>query len=408
MNTAVGTTCVNALSDFFIMTIYRNKEIHEITFKNGIVDKPLRKLGTTKRTGTTITFRPNIKYLLEFKEEGFNTKRISNLLKTTSYLNPGLKLSFYNKLEKQKKITFSSKNGTIDFVNDHNKGKSILPEPISIIGTHKIKSKGKDKSINVECNIAFLWNNTEKEEIYGFVNGLQVSAGTHITGLKLALATEIKKVINERNMLKGKNKNIEINGEDTREGLICIVSVKLPEPQFHGQTKDNLGSNEAQGAVQKLVGEVIRTTLSESPSLAKVICNRTIAAAQARRAAKRARDLVRKDSISTNISLPTKLKDCISRKPEECEMFICEGSSAGGSAEEGRDRKTQAIYSIRGKILNTQTKRIDQILKNKEIKGIISAVGTGIGSNFDISKLRYHKICTLTDADVDGMKCPLY
>jgi len=328
MKVTVGLTCVNALSRWMSMTIHREGNIYEIKCANGAITQPTKKIGDTKKTGTTVSFLPGNKWLPEFDElGGFDSGLTEEMLKITAYLYPLLTMTFHDKKANQKKKTFHYDNGTVDFVKDYNSGKNLLPDILNISGSHKIKvgKNGDSEEIVVKGNIAMTWNETAKEEIYGYVNGLRVREGTHITGFKLAMATEIKKAIRERDLLKGKDAEMEITGDDTREGLICIISIDIPVPQFHGQTKDKLSNGEAQGAVQRLTGELIRETMDQSSGTAKIICLRAIAAARARNAADKARETTRKSGMKEINSLPTKLKDCISKNPEECELFITEG-----------------------------------------------------------------------------------
>jgi len=391
----IGLKAICALSSHFIVIITRDGKQVRFETKLGKLTKKLYQTDYKPKKGESGTF---VKFKLDesivkvsdfFKVE----KEIKENCKVTAYLNKGIKINvkFGEKLE-----SYYSENG-IQAIIEENISKQekspdkALYEPIIVTG----------KKNGVDVEICFTHTNSESEKMFSFVNGLKVPlGGTHVTGFRLSMSKMITEYI-KKNKLYGKTE-LEISGEDVREGLVYAVAVKLSNPRFHGQTKDSLGSNEAQSATQSLTNELLENIFNEKPNLAKVIALRVVAAAKGRIAAKRAREVVRKNLEGNNLGLPTKLKDCVSTNPEECELFLIEGNSAGGSAEVGRDVRTQAILSLRGKIPNTQGESISNILKNAEIQSIIAALGTGIGETFDISKIRYHKIISMTDADVDG------
>jgi DNA gyrase subunit B len=393
----VGLTSVNALSDYFRLETRRDGKIHYFECSKGKITKPLTLLkDKPKTTGTTITFHPD-KTILETVE--FDELWIREMCKNAAYLNSNLKVSFQSEVSGDK-VSFCFENGAVAFVNDHstvlNKletTKSLFSDPFVIEG-----NEGK-----VWVQIAFNYTTAGKSDIFSFVNGIKTPlGGTHETGFKLALTKVVGSYIEGSDSLKGKDKGLSITGEDCREGMVAFISVRLPEPKFHSQTKDELGSREAQGATQKLTGEFLKDLFQRDQAAAKVIAMRIIAAARGREAAKKAREVTRKNALGENMGLPVKLKDCSSNDPKECELFCVEGNSAGGSAETGRDNRTQAVLFLRGKVLNTYNKDLIEILKNEEIKSIIAALGTGVGPEFNIEKLRYHKIIIMADSDVDG------
>jgi DNA gyrase subunit B len=385
----VGLTSTNAVSSYFEVTIKRDGFIHNFICEKGKVIQSLTKIGKTKETGTKVHFTldPEIMEFVKYDE-----KRIKETLVLSSYLNPGLSIIFCNKRDGKKDETYLSKNGAKDFVTDKlGKEKNILDEIFYINDDYK--------GIHVE--VAFTYTNTENEIIETFVNGISTAqGGTHLTGFRLAVSLVIndllRKVIPEK-------QQIPIHKDDLREGLVAVISIKMKNPSYHSQTKDSLGSKEAQGAVQTLVKNFLQDLYERNESKMKIILNRVITAAKSRLAAKRARETERKKIFSEDkLDLPIKLKDCISKDPKECELFIVEGNSAAGSAGEARDVITQAVLSLRGKILNTLNLKTSLILKNAEINSIVSSLGCGIDTTFDINNLRYDKIIIMTDADVDG------
>jgi len=390
----VGLTSVNALSTHFRLETHREGFAHFFECEKGEIVTPLTKIGKSKKTGTIVEFKPDPSVL---EVVDFPEKRIREMCKNAAYLNSGLKVVFQP--AQGKKEVFQFEDGPAQFVMDHaevavNDGARVIFKPPFAIN-------GSDG--NVEVHTAFTWTTSGNEEIHSFVNGVRTPmGGTHETGFRLALTQRLKAFVEGGDFLKGKDKKVKVDGVDTREGIVAIVSVRLPEPKFHSQTKDRLGSLEAQGATQKLTHEFLKDLLQRDRDIAKALALRVVAAARSRVAAKRAREMTRKDVLGDNLGLPAKLKDCISTNADECELFLVEGNSAGGSAEVGRDSKTQAILFLRGKVLNTHNRDLANVLKNEEIRSILSALGTGIGPEFDIEKLRYNKVILMTDADVDG------
>jgi DNA gyrase subunit B len=398
----VGLTSVNAVSDWFRLETTRDGATCAFECKKGELTKKLFKMKETrKHTGTVVKFMLDKTVLGDVPViktssgivPAHNIERIRDTLKTASYLNPGLKLTL--KGLKGPVEVFESKEGLAELVKAQRKNqKRILPEPLRIHGRHS----------DVDADIAFNWDGSGEEWCESYANGVRTSqGGTHLTGFRLALSRVVGEAIKQHGLLEGKNKDLEVSGEDFREGLVCAVSVRLTEPKFHSQTKDALGNREAQSATQKLTGEFLNHLFSSDPKVAKLIAARAVAAARGRIAARRARDVARRDVMEgAGFGLPSKLADCLSGNPKECELFIVEGNSAGGSAEQARDRRTQAILKMRGKVLNTHNMDIITILKNEEIKSIIAALGCGVGDDCDPSKLRYDKVIIMSDADVDG------
>jgi len=383
----VGISVVNALSKHLKMTIYRNNKIHYQEFSKGIPIEDLTVIGDTKKTGTSIEFLPDDTI---FEDINFSYDILYKRLKEMAYLNPSISINFQDDRDGRGEV-FHFEGGIAEFVKDLSKNHQELSSVISF----------SDKCEGVEADVAFLYNERYDETLYSFVNNIRTpNGGTHETGFKIGLARSISKYIS--NNIGSKDKNVKTAGEDIKEGLIAIVSVKVPEPQFEGQTKGKLGNSEVKSILQKSTYEKISKYFEENPSDAKAIMAKVITAARGRDAAKKARELARKkDGLSIG-TLPGKLADCQSKKPEECELYIVEGDSAGGSAKQGRDRKFQAILPLRGKILNVEKSHLHKILKSEQISNIFTALRCGIDTDFDESKLRYHKIIIMTDADVDG------
>ncbi len=382
----VGVSVVNALSKRLILKINRDGKKYYQEFEKGIPTTELDEVGTTNRTGTSVEFWPDDTI---FEVTEFNYDTLAKRFKELAYLNPKITITFKdNRVGKEEVYHFEG--GTKQFVEDLNKAEPIS-KPLQII----------DKADDIEIDIALLYNSSYHEVLYSFVNNIKTpDGGTHEAGFRAGLSRAISKYAAAN--ASSKEKDVKITGEDVREGLIAVVSVKVPEPQFEGQTKGKLGSSYVRPLVQKLIYEKLNKYFEENPIEAKAIMNKALAAARGREAAKKARDLTRrKDSMSVG-TLPGKLADCQSKDASISELYLVEGDSAGGSAKQGRDRVFQAILPLKGKILNVEKARIDKILKSDEITNIITALGCGIGDEFDEEKLRYHKIIIMTDADVDG------
>ena len=394
----VGVSCVNALSSYLKATVHRDGKIHEMEFSDG---KPISKLmqtGDTDRTGTTIKFSPDGE-IFDTTEYSFTT--LANRLREMSFLNKGLHLSIEDqRVEEDGKFKtqkFYSEGGLLEFVQYLDASRTpIIDQPIYVIG----------KEDNVEVEVAMQYNTSYSENIFSFVNNIATrEGGTHVGGFRRAV-NRIFKDYGRDNGFFSKLK-FEISGEDFREGLTAIVSVKVPEPQFKGQTKGELGNSEVTGIVSRAVGEVLKAYLEENPNQSKRIIEKVILAATARNAARKAREMVQRKNVLTGGGLPGKLSDCSSRNPEECEIFLVEGDSAGGTAKQGRDRNIQAILPLRGKILNVEKALEYKIYENQEIKNMFIALGVSIEDRdgeriLNIDKLRYHKIIVMCDADVDG------
>jgi len=383
----VGVSVVNALSEWLEVTVCRDgKEWHE-RFERGVPVTDLTGGTPTTKRGTTVTFKPDATI---FNEVTFSAETLSNRFREMAFLLPGLKFVFVDEAD-GKTWTYHYEGGVREFVAYLNNGKELLmPAPLIVKGQ-------KD---NVAVEMGFQYTNDYNERLLSFANLINtVEGGTHVAGLRSAMTRGINEAARRAGVLKEKDENL--SGDDLREGLTCVLSVKLGTPQFEGQTKTKLGNGEVKGIVDSILYEGLLTALEEQPAVIKPIIEKAIQARRAREAARKARELVRKSPLSGGV-LPGKLADCSSRTAENCEIYIVEGDSAGGSAKQGRDRKFQAILSLRGKILNVEKARMDKILGSKEIRTIITALGTGIGEDFDISRLRYDKIIIMTDADVDG------
>ena len=394
----VGASVVNALSEWLEVQIYNGGKIYKQRYERGKVMYPLKVDGECEetRTGTRVDFMPDSTI---FETTEFEFDVLKNRLRETAFLTKGLKIILIDKREKDEdgnKIeiskTFHYEGGIKEFVTYLNKSKTPLYNDI-------LYFEGTKNKVYVE--VAFQHNDGYTENIASFVNNITTpEGGTHLVGFRNALTKTFNDYARTNKILKDSDQNL--TGEDIREGLTAIISIKVEEPQFEGQTKQKLGNSEARGAVESLVTEQLTYFLEQNPSVARTICEKSILAQRARDAARKARDLTRRKSSLDTMALPGKLADCSDRNPENCEIFIVEGDSAGGSAKTARSRATQAILPLRGKILNVEKARLDKILGNEEIKSMITAFGTGIYDDFDISKLRYHKIIIMTDADVDG------
>lgn len=390
----VGVSCVCALSKRMIVQVFKEGKIYEMEFGQGKVLKQLSTVGSTTKRGTKLTFWADDE-IMETVE--FDYDILAKRLRELAFLNKGIDIFFSDERNEEKDdVNFSYEGGLISFVSYLNENKSTLfPTPFSFKGS----GQGDDGQIEIEA--AFQWNDGYTETIYSYVNNIATrQGGTHLTGFSTALTRVLNNHIKSKNLLK--SDKISITGEDMREGLTAVISVKVPNPQFEGQTKQRLGNSDVGSIIQQIAGEELTIFLDENPAIAKTIAEKAIVAAQAREAARKARELTRKSVLDSG-RLPGKLTDCQEKNPEVCEIFIVEGDSAGGSAKEGRNRRNQAILPIRGKILNVEKARLEKVLQNTEVGTMISALGCGIGvDGFRLEKLRYHKIIIMTDADVDG------
>ncbi len=385
----VGSSVVNALSETLELTIWRDGHTWTQSYVRGEPQGELQRGEATKQTGTQITFKPDAEV---FDELEYSYDTIATRFRETAFLTKGLRISITDERGEGQSDAFQFNGGLVDFVGHINKAK----EPIhrKVISVSRSSDEG-------EVEVAMQWNSSYAESILSYANNVQTpGGGTHLSGFQGALTRTINSYAREKGLLKEKDENLQ--GPDVREGLAAIVSVKLGEPQFEGQTKDKLGNPPMRGIVENAVNQQLAQFFEENPAEAKAICTKVIQAAQARQAARKARDLTRKKSALDAAMLPGKLADCTSDDPTQNELFIVEGDSAGGSAKMGRDRFFQAILPLRGKILNVEKARINKVLSNQEIQNIITALGTGIGEEFNLENLRYHRIVVMTDADVDG------
>lgn len=386
----VGASVVNALSEWLEVTVYQDEKIYYQKYNRGIPESPLTVIGDTTERGTMVHFKPDHQI---FEELVYDYDILRNRLQEMAFLTKGLLISIEDLREgKEKKEDFHYEGGIKEFVAYRNRNKERQYEEIFYC---------EDNRENVSVEIAFQHNDTYVENIFTFVNNITTpEGGTHLSGFRSALTKTMNDYARKNKLLKDNEENL--SGEDLREGMTAVISVKIENPQFEGQTKQKLGNSEARTAVESVAGEHLTYFLEENPKVAKIIINKSIQAARAREAARKARDLARRKTAMESNSLPGKLADCSEKDPALCEIFIVEGNSAGGSAKSARDRKIQAILPLRGKILNVEKARLDKILGNNEIKAMITAFGAGISQDFDIEKLRYHKIIIMTDADVDG------
>jgi DNA gyrase subunit B len=386
----VGVSVVNALSDWLELEIWRDGEVWEQTYNEGKPKSKLKSTGKTRKTGTKITFHPDPTI---FEGHKYSYDILAQRLRELAFLNKGLKITLTDE-RSDKSVEFRFSGGIAEFVKHLNKGKQVLHDsPVYMEG----------KKDTVEIEIALQYNDSYTENIFAFANTINtVDGGTHLSGFRSALTRTINNFASASNMLKEQKDEVTITGDDVREGLVAVVSVKLPQPQFEGQTKGKLNSD-IKGPVEQLINERLSDWFDKHTTVARRIVGKCIDAARAREAARKARELTRRKSAMDSGGLPGKLADCQERDPSRCELFIVEGESAGGSAKGGRDRKYQAILPLKGKILNVEKARYDKMLGHEEIRAIITALGAGIGKDdFDVSKLRYHKIILMTDADVDG------
>lgn len=385
----VGVTVVNALSDWMDVEVSKDGKLYEIKFERGDTVTPLHEIGTSETNGTKVSFKPDGTI---FEETVFHYDILRTRLRELAFLNKGLSIILIDEREGQEKEeTFHFEGGIISFVEQLNKNKDPFHDPVYVEGS-------RDTTV---VEICFQYNTAYNENIFAFVNNINTQeGGTHLAGFRSGLTRSINEYARKNNILKDNDDNL--SGEDVREGLTAVISIKLTEPQFEGQTKTKLGNSEVRGIVEGIFSEHLDTFFEENPSIGKKVVEKAITAARAREAARKARELTRRKNALEVSSLPGKLADCALKDNENTEIYIVEGDSAGGSAKQGRDRQFQAILPLKGKILNVEKARLDKILSNDEIRAMITAFGAGIGGDFDLDKRRYGRIIIMTDADVDG------
>ncbi len=386
----VGASVVNALSERLVVTIYTDGKEYEQTYERGKALAPLKQVGKTDKRGTLVYFKPDHRI---FEDMVYDYDTLKQRLQEMAFLTKGLKIKLVDsRIGEEKENEFYYEGGIKEFVAYRNRNKDKLYSDV-------IYAEGTKDEVYIE--VAFQHNGSYVENIFSFVNNINTpEGGTHLSGFKNALTKTMNDYARKNKILKDNDKNL--SGEDLREGITVVISVKIADPQFEGQTKQKLGNSEARSAVDSILSEQLTYFLEQNPQVAKIILEKSVMASRAREAARKARDLTRRKTALESTSLPGKLADCSEKDPFKCEIFIVEGDSAGGSAKSARSRQTQAILPLRGKILNVEKARLDKILTNNEIKAMITAFGTGISDDFDIEKLRYHKIIVMTDADVDG------
>ncbi|OGX10450.1 MAG: DNA gyrase subunit B [Omnitrophica WOR_2 bacterium GWA2_53_43] len=386
----VGVSCVNALSEWLEVEVKRDEKIHHQRYERGITKTKLAVIGKTKTTGTRVTFKPDKQIFTETTTCSYDT--LAKRLRELAFLNQGLVISLTDKRGKQpKEAVFEFKGGIVSFVEHLNAAKNVLHKKVIYFSRERE---------GVQIETALQYDDGYAENVFAYANNIHtIEGGTHLSGFRSALTRAVNNYAKTKNLLKNE---IAITGEDTREGLTAVISVKVPNPQFEGQTKAKLGNSEVEGLVASATLEALGAFFEENPSVANQIIDKVITASRAREAARKARELTRRKGALDMGGLPGKLADCSEKDPALCELYLVEGDSAGGSAKQGRDRTFQAILPLKGKILNVEKSRLDKILSNEEIRTIITALGTGVGEEFNVEKLRYHKIIIMCDADVDG------
>lgn len=387
----VGVSCVNALSSDMTVTVEREGKMFEQKYKEGHPQAPVSEIGTSKRTGTQVRFWPDATI---FKTVEFRYEKVADRLRELAFLNADITITLEDERDGQKDV-FAFRGGLVDFVRYVDSNATAITKPILMQGTSINES-----DVETQVEVCFEYNSGFSETLLSYVNNINtVEGGTHVSGFRSALTRTLNAYASANNMLK---KDTNLTGEDFREGLTAIVSVKVAEPQFEGQTKTKLGNGETEGIVRSIVNEELAKHLDANPSAAKHIIEKAINAFEARMAARKAKDLIRRKNALEGATLPGKLADCSLRTPEDTELYLVEGDSAGGSAKQGRDRRFQAILPLKGKILNVHKARLNKVLENDEVRTILTAIGAGFGDDFDSSKARYGKIILMADADIDG------
>ncbi len=399
----VGAKCVNAVSEWFEAEVRRNGKVYQMRFAQGLTTQKMSIIGDTKKTGTKISFKPDPEIFKTTRE--FQYEILAKRLRELAFLNPGVRIELSDE-RSQKTDTFFFKDGITEFVKYLNQNKNVLHEkPITFSDT--VANETDPTKPPTTVDVAMQYNDSYNDQIFAYANSIyNIEGGTHLSGFRTALTRVVNTFAKQNNLIK--EKDPAITGDDVREGLTAVISVKVPEPRFEGQTKTKLSNGEVDGIVQKIVGEKLKFVFENTPAIAKRMIDKCLNAARAREAARKARETVRKGALSGG-GLPGKLADCSERDPALGELYIVEGDSAGGSAKQGRDRRTQAILPLRGKLINTEKARLDKVLSNEEIRTLITAIGCGIGESidggegtFNADKTRYHKVIIMTDADVDG------